>query len=408
MLSKLTSWFSRLSSRFKKVYYPFAVTVLYVVAVPLIALTEIPYISKEDFAPWASFKFIDVLLALPALFITRNRQTTDLAMGLLFFAVCFQVTTSGLYRPLYELGYFQVAMACAFIPTQRKWLFPTIFSIGAVFVATLVYQREFWKIEIEPISNIDMGISVFIFFAIAVIVNSTLTNFRQERSIQMMRLSLLGQHSIQLAHDLKGLLSGPLLHVSALQDRTDEISHAEVKNIISYLKEDLANAGRVLSQMSEMSRTEERVQDIDLKRTVDSTLVLFQRRFANVQVHVDCEGKIKTDPRRFQFILFNALLNCAEQMARSAPSSAKRNIRITCRNGIFIVEDDAGGMSEAIMKAIKSGGSATSKTEGGGLGFQIIQAEARALKLSLKFENTTALGAPGFYLELTGIKATPA
>lgn len=117
-------------------------------------------------------------------------------------------------------------------------------------------------------------------------------------------------------------------------------------------------------------------------------LVLFQRRFANTKVTVDVNGSIKTYPRQFQFILFNALLNCAEQMSRTAHS--------------LTIEDNAGGMSDEIMRVLKSGGVTSSKSGGGGLGFQIIDAEARALNLGVKFENAQTLDAPGFKLELVG------
>lgn len=398
-----SSWRNRL----KRIHYPFAIAVLYQVAVLMLATSEIPYIHAKDVKLWLSFKVISALFGIPALIATYKRQENDFVIGFFFFTGCFQVFTSGLFRPLYEIGYFQVAMAAAFINTRNKWIYAVIFGIGAIFISTLHFWRGLLGITLDPISYTDLAVATFLFFFIAAAIYYIFANIREERSVQNMRLSLLGQHSIQLAHDLKGLLSGPLLHVSALQARTDEVSQAELKNVIAYLKEDLANASRVLSQMSEMSRNRDEVMDLDLKRTVDSVMILFQRRFANAKVDIDiaAKTKIKTDPRRFQFILFNAFLNCAEQMGRRQFGEVQPYIRVTYKDSVLRIEDNCGGMRDDILKTLKAGGAATSKSSGGGLGFQIIQGEARALKLALELQNTDELGGRGFSLRLGDIKS---
>lgn len=401
------SWRERL----KRIHYPFAIAILYQVAVLMLAVSEIPYIHAKDVKLWLSFKVISALFGIPALIATYKRQENDFIIGFFFFTGCFQVLTSGLFRPLYEIGYFQVAMAAAFINTRNKWIYAVIFGIGAIFISTLHFWRGLLGITLDPISYTDLAVATFLFFFIAAAIYYIFANIREERSVQNMRLSLLGQHSIQLAHDLKGLLSGPLLHVSALQARTDEVSQAELKNVIAYLKEDLANASRVLSQMSEMSRNRDEVMELDLKRTIDSVMILFQRRFANAKVEIDIAAKIKikTDPRRFQFILFNAFLNCAEQMGRRTPGPTpdptQPHIRVTYKDSVLRIEDNCGGMRDDILKILKAGGAATSKTSGGGLGFQIIQGEARALKLALELQNTEKLGGRGFSLRLGEIKS---
>ena len=207
---------------------------------------------------WTFLKILNVRLAIPALISTHKRKANDSAIGLFFFPCCLQPFTSGLYRPPYETAYFQVALACAFIPARNKTLFPLIFFCGAIAMCSLEYCRTFSELQVEPMSGADMQTTIMLFLVIAIIIHHMIACFRKGRSLQTLRLSLLGQHSIQLAHDLKGLLSGPLLQVTAVHNRTDEISHTEMKKLISFVEDDLINASQVLSQMSKMSHATSR------------------------------------------------------------------------------------------------------------------------------------------------------
>jgi signal transduction histidine kinase len=222
-------------------------------------------------------------------------------------------------------------------------------------------------------------------------------SLQRQEIAHLMRVSMLGELSGGLAHELTQPLTAILSNAQAARamlasDKPDLVDLADTLDDI--IAED-NRAGEVIHRLRNLIRKgEAKFETLDLKSLVLSTLRLLNSELIGrrVSAHVDLPADLPTasgDPVQLQQILLNLILNAAEAMNDIPP--ARRRIVIGARstgddNIEIEVSDQGPGMAPSqIGQAFQP--FFTTKERGLGLGLVICSTIAKLHGGSIELEN---------------------
>lgn len=218
----------------------------------------------------------------------------------------------------------------------------------------------------------------------------------------MTRVSLLGQLSASIAHQLNQPLAAILGNAEAAQKMLarETVDHTELREICDDIVSEDLRATQVIRRLRDLyKRSESKMEPINLNQLVVDTLDLVRNEFVNRQVAFHTElapaiPEIEGDAVQLQQVLLNLLLNGADAMRTTVVEERKLTVRTetdaihvrlcVIDHGVGIPPDDLKRVFDAFW---------TTKVGGMGMGLALCESIVAAHRGSIAAANNADGGA---------------
>lgn len=292
------------------------------------------------------FVFILATIALSIYFYKKPQNQSDLPKAILFMLCIGYCLTMMWFLPLYEAAYLQCAIGCAFVKTRRQWLFPAIFGAGIVGFTAVYEAQDRLKWSIPPPSRKDWITIILFFFLLTWLIQKYAINTSRRDKEKLLRLSRIGHETQRLLHDVKGMLSSPILIFESINDDNSQWTFEGYKAQVKNLSNEMKHVRDVLRSINLMSKPQLEMGDVCISRAFANAVQILERRLMHIQLHAPESRVVHSDEDVLRSVFFNLLLNSLEAFERNKAESP--TIRVSWSNGDLLYQDNAGtaGVSE--------------------------------------------------------------
>ena len=218
----------------------------------------------------------------------------------------------------------------------------------------------------------------------------------------MTRVSLLGQLSASIAHQLNQPLAAILGNAEAAQKMLgrENVDHVELREICNDIVSEDIRASQVIQRLRDLyKRGEPKIERINLNQLALGTLDLVRNELLNRHVAFDTEfastlPDIEGDAVQLQQVVLNLVLNAADAMRTTVVEERKLTIRteMDTTHVRLCVVDHGQGIAEADLKRVFDA-FWTTKSGGMGMGLAICESITAAHHGSIAAANNPGGGA---------------
>lgn len=303
-----------------------------------------------------------------------KREPTDFAMSCLMILSVIYFTGAMWFAPLYEFSFVQCALACCFLPLRRTWLFPLIYGTGVVIIFANYQAQSAIGWTLPPVDQRDFYFIVLITFILTALIQKFVINsYRKERE-RLMRYGILGRETTRLTHDIKGLLSSPLMLVESLKNDAKAIEPKDWEKQIHLLADDMIHVREAIRSINSLVKTGNEQAEVDLAKVISGVLDVFRRRSSGVRIQLPESRLVKADPDRMHSVFFNLILNALEHFELA--KIKEPFIKMYWQDQTLILENNSPSLG-------------ISKAHGSGIGLELAQMDLALVnaKLKMNFSN---------------------
>lgn len=246
---------------------------------------------------------------------------------------------------------------------------------------TVLIRRDGTEMQIAdsgaPIRDKDGQILGF------VMVFRDVTNERrtQDALIAQEKLAVAGRLAATIAHEINNPLSSVLDMLYLMRNGVDE---SESRRYMEIAEAELTRVGQIVRAMLGLYRESKSPIKIDLGETMREMLLLVERRFSDMGVHVeaklDREICVMGFPAELRQVFTNLIMNAAEaagdggrvwvSVFHEDPLAAQRG---GTRNAVVLIRDDGAGIEEQVLPQLFKPFFTTKGERGTGLGLWVSQ-----------------------------------
>lgn len=309
-----------------------------------------------------------------------------LAHMLAFVSFLIYPALGEMFRPTYEYAILPMFMISAmFVPFSRKILFPSFFvaTLAFCYVYYIHYDRNL--LLIQEMNVFDNIFSFIIFGITAAYVSHTLNFERDLRNKAQARYSLIGTQASAILHDLKNILSTPLLQIDHLRSVTQSQNNPQLEAAIVDIEKTLTDAATIairFNQMSVLANTDKSL--VKITETISEVKAILNRRLNGVRVEIEGDRQVMADHGFITSLFLNLFMNSLAAMEKSE----YKKISIVIDDKKISFKDTGSGFSEEALKHIKKNLTYTDKKNGSGNGLRIIKEACLDLGAGVKFYNS--------------------
>jgi signal transduction histidine kinase len=300
----------------------------------------------------------------------------------LFAAMVLYGAHGQLYRPDYW-----------FIPVQFGPLFPlfyfvrfellvAMYAVGfaiidGIFLATADRYIAAGFYSREHVYN-GIILTVIVLGVTLLAYNATIV-LRHRKAQLYQRFFDLGKNFEHVMHDLKGMLSAPLVQAE-LVERGDP-------GAIAALRTDLDAIRHYIVRTNKLLYNDPTPQIVRIRESVDLVTTLIRSRLKSVEVECHGDLAVLASPEVINRILINAMVNSVEAIMRTEQVSGR--IRVVCSGSTVEITDNSGtSLAPSALRRLNSPSDVfTDRPAEGGLGTVIIRDLVRSLDGRTTFSN---------------------
>lgn len=246
-------------------------------------------------------------------------------------------------------------------------------------IAAGVFSRRFVQ---------DSVVGTMIFSIIALYFYDTLVVMRTKATHIQQRFMDLGRHVAYTIHDLKGMLSTPLLYVRRLEQvaRNGQLD-LENQTIVEYLSEDMTTLERFIHDITRFITGETATRIVCVSESLSLVQGVLSRRLKGISLELIGDLCLETKVDVINRILLNALLNSLDALSRKGLS--EKRIVILCEGRTLSITDNSGSrLSPKQLRILNDPRRSYSDKPGGsGLGTLIIKDYAGSIGGTVLFSN---------------------
>lgn len=364
--------------------YAYYVCGFYIIFASLVTVSELSYFSGDTRLIYIGIKFALVLAGVPIFINFYRGKRTDLTTSIFFCVLILYSAWGSIFLPLYEASFFQCLIGATFLTTKRKWIYPVIHIIGGVLISATILSRHNIGFYQDRMYDYDYALVILIMVGLGILTHVFYQTEKSFRNEALLRFSALGRQTVQIAHDLKGLLGAPVLYIEDIKSK-DEVknNHALIRTL-DLMAEDLEKMRSVLLSLNKMITSNEPNRDFTFSACAEKVLFLLKSRLSGVEIKIENDCRIFGQEHRLESILFNLMINSVEAFKKNKTKNPM--IQISCANKKISYRDNAGSISDDVFNALQRGDSITTKHDSVGMGLTIIRHDLEHLKLSHSFE----------------------
>lgn len=357
--------------KFKRSLYPALVAVLFGLCSIIHGLTETQRLVAENQALFFYGKMYFGVIGIGLGYKFYRDGLTDFWSALFMANFTIYCVFYLWLAPLYEIAYLQGAVATSFFSMRRQWLYPAIWGSGllAIFISYPLQDR--FGIVLPPPDRLDWYWATLIFFLMGWFIHKfALGTYRRDQD-RLMRFGVIGKETTRLTHDLKGLLSSPLIMVEALRDQSQKIPPEMLERQLLNLANDMGNVRDVLRSIHRLVTVEELRASVEILSSLQSAMKVLERRLQGILVQLPENKVIHGNADRMHSIFFNLFLNSVE--AFEAKPHPAPEIQVRWEGSTLVFSDNAG--VEKKPKAQRS-----AKDHGSVLGLELIRSDLEEIE----------------------------
>jgi signal transduction histidine kinase len=359
----------------KKTNYASAVSFFAALSILIITILDYHRVAPAIVSIYLACKAVTILVSIGFGFYFHRHAVTDRSGFFLILNFIFLVWSAMWFLPLYEIAYFQCAIAIAFIRFKRPWIFPTMFFIGFLGVLLTYEIQDNLHWALPSIERSDWVFTVGLFFILAWCIQKFSIRAQALERDRLLRFSIIGQETTRLTHDLKGLLSSPLIILETFKNKDIQSNLEFYERQMSLLIHDMDNVRETIKGIHRIVVHNDESESIDLNEVLKSSMKVLERRLANIDITWPEQSFVHGKRDRLHSVFFNLFLNSLEAFERSGKREDKK-IEIFWRNKTLIFQDNAGGKNLDFDKS--------SKGLGSGLGLELVQQDLMRMNASFK------------------------
>lgn len=281
------------------------------------------------------------------------------------------------FMPVYEAAYFQISLASAFLPFKRSWLHPVISFFGMIGILTNYYLQDSIQWTLPAVSRADWISIIVITFALAfVIQNFVIASHRRDQE-NLRRFGVIGRDAARLTHDLKGLISSPMLLLEFLRDKKNSLPPEAYEQQMNLLIDDMNHIREKVISINRLALTNGSASDSNINLIITKVTKLLVRRLSHIDISLPEERVVKGNAEILHSIFFNLFINSIQAFEKKE-SLEQAKIEIYWLKNHLYFKDNAGGLS---------------KSDEVGLGLELIGIDAKSLgaEFSIWTEGTNTI-----------------
>ncbi len=350
--------------------YPFVVSLFTVLVVVVISLVQYDRVFEHQKNIFVMYRCLYVFLMMVSAVYFYFRPFDDLS-GTIFTSVCLSyVVIMMWYMPLYEAAYFEMAIGCAFLHFKRSWIFPVLCFMGFVAIV-ITYQIQDEMHWVLPSANRQDWIAVVgIFFGLSWAIQKFAITAHRKDSENLRRFGVIGRDAARLTHDLKGLLSSPMLILENLKNKTVELSPEFHERQMSLLIKDMEHVRETMKGIIRLAIVDEKIERIDINRVLEDVLSLLERRLKKIEIMKPEQKSVMGNQERLHSVFFNLIINSLQAFEERKIGRASK-IEIYWEGHSLILKDNAGGLAGKYIN-------------GQGLGLELIRSDVQMMGAGFK------------------------
>lgn len=286
--------------------------------------------------------------------------------------------------PLYEIAFLQGAIATSFFSMRRQWIYPLIWGFTMICIMVSYPLQDRWGVVLPPVDRLDWYWASTIFFLMGWFIHKFAIGTYRKDQDRLLRFGVIGKETTRLTHDLKGLLSSPLIMVDALRDQSQKISPDVLEKQLLLLANDMENVREVLRSIHRLVNVDELRVSVDILASLQSAMKVLERRLQGVRIQLPERKTVYGNADRMHSIFFNLFLNSVEAFETKAHKSPE--IVVRWEEATLVFSDNAG--VEDSDKATRS-----SKDHGSGLGLELIRSDLQEIEANfdISFNQTSTV-----------------
>lgn len=308
----------------------------------------------------------------------------DLSGGLFSLNLMFYCVSMLWFMPLYECAYFQCAIGTAFFRFKRTWIQPLICFIGFVGMLGTYYLQDKWHWKLPETQRADWIALIAIFFGLGWAIQKFAITSYQKDADNLRRFGVIGRDAARLTHDLKGLLSSPMLLLESFRNKNLNLPPEFYERQMSLLIKDMDHIREAIKGINRLAVVDVTIEPVEVNAVLNAVLELLNRRLKSIRVILPENRRVQGNAERFHSIFFNLLINSIHAFELQKQDDT-RSIEIYWEKNVLIFKDNAGGIRAP---------TSYEKGESSGLGLELIRSDVQMLggkfEIYSKGENTIA------------------
>lgn len=288
-----------------------------------------------------------------ALYFFRTKQVEDLASSMLFLLCILYCLSMIWFLPLYEFAYVQCAIGAAFLKTKRKWIFPVMFGAGALGYLTTYALQAHLNWALPEATRKDWVLVVLVCFFLAWIIQRYAIDISRKEKEKILRLSRIGHETNRLLHDVKGMISSPLLIAESITMNSHTWSQDEQRLQAQRLTDEIRHVREMLRSINQISKTSPVLGPVCVRHLLERNLKVLARRLSGIEIDLPRPHTVVSDENILHSAFFNLLLNSIEAFEYN--KTPKPKIEAWWEGSTLVYRDNAGTTNEASLYGGNSG-----------------------------------------------------
>lgn len=312
---------------------------------------------------------------------------------ILFALMLFYTVHGQLLQPNYWLAYMEFVMIFPFTFNINRKILALLLTIGVIvfniafytsvdlFIRRGSYSRDVYS---------DIVTGTVISTIMSFICSGLLMAEKSKRVNLYQRFIDLGKNMSSIAHDIKGMISGPCTYIDMLSEPVALAKYsAKEIQLISYLKEDIHSIRDFVLEMNNLVSSHITNHDslVSISSVIKSIKKVFKSKIKDIRIDQigDLTLLIKVD--YINRILINAIVNSCEAIHNNSKTNGK--ITIYCEDNLLGVADNSGEQLDVKILKVLNGSHLTfsTKKEGSGLGTLIVRDYVHIVGGKMKYAN---------------------
>ncbi len=359
--------------------YPLVVGSGAFLALLLVNLFDYLILGRSFFDPFFITSLLFTAVSLIFVIWLYFNPFSDVIGALMILHHMLLGSIMGWTHSFYEYGFVVIAVTAAFFRFERSWIYPAFTFFGFLLYLTTFYMQHkvSWTPEPSMMHERALGFTVLIIFAWCVHYFSV---YRvQKEHEQLLRLGIVGYEANRIIHDLKGMLSTPMLMIESLKgaDRTPE-NDRWFEEQLKLLIRDMEHIRNVMKGINSLAIQKSELEAFDAIDSIKKAMMILDHRLRGVEVSLSIESRLVIGRRDLlNSAFFNLFLNSLEAIEGNKVS--KPIIKIYCQDEKLIYEDNAGGIfmeHEGLPR----------KTAGSGIGLKIIAEDLSSMNIDFRIK----------------------